>query len=67
MVMFCVCCGAAVQFELPDWSPAIEQVPAVTIVTVEPLTVQTPVVRLEKVTGKVEVAVALTLNVPRGE
>jgi hypothetical protein len=44
MAMFCVTCGAAFQLVLPAWLAAMVQVPAVTIVTVVPAMVHTPVV-----------------------
>ena len=45
---------------LPGWSALIVQVPVVTSVTVEPLTVQTAGVVELKVTARPEEAVALT-------
>ena len=48
--------------ELPGWLAVIEQVPAVTIVTVEPDTVQTALVFDAKVTGSPELAVAVSVN-----
>jgi hypothetical protein len=49
---------------LPPWFAAMVQVPAVTPVTVVPLTVQILVVRELKLTGSPEVAVALAVVVP---
>jgi hypothetical protein len=46
---------------LPAWSAAMVHVPAATKVTVDPVTVQMPVVVLETVTGRPEVAVAMTV------
>jgi hypothetical protein len=48
----------------PPWFAAMVQVPALTPVTVPPLTVQTLVVRELKLTGSPEVAVALAVVVP---
>ncbi len=47
---------------LPAWLAWIVQVPVVTRWTVEPLTVQTPVVVELKLTARPELAVALTLK-----
>ena len=49
---------------LPAWFAAMVQVPALTPVTVLPLTVQTPVVRELKLTARPEEAVALAVVVP---
>ena len=49
---------------LPNWFAAIAQVPALTPVTVLPLTVQTPVVNELKLTARPEEAVALAVVVP---
>ena len=49
---------------MPAWFAAITQVPAVTPVTLVPLTVQTFVVVELKVTVNPEVAVALTVVLP---
>ena len=63
-VMLWVAFGAALKPALPAWLAAIVHVPAVMPVAVLPLTLQTRVVVLVKVTGKPEVAVALTVVVP---
>jgi hypothetical protein len=47
IVIDCVTRGAAATLVLPAWSAAMVHRPAVTIVTVLPLTLQTPVVKLE--------------------
>lgn len=54
---------AASVLPLPAWLALTVQEPAVTKVNVLPLMVQTPVVALLKVTGKVELAVALNIGV----
>jgi hypothetical protein len=61
-VKLCVTWGAAPYVALPDWSAAIVHVPAATIVTVFPETVQTAVVSELKVTVSPELAVADTVN-----
>jgi hypothetical protein len=53
---------AAAQLELPGCVALIVQVPAATIVTVDPDKVQTAVVVEAKVTASPEVAVALTVK-----
>ena len=50
--------------ELPAWLAAIVHVPAVTPVTIFPLTVHTLEVVLENVTARLAVAVALTVIFP---
>jgi hypothetical protein len=55
-------CGAGLKLALPAWLASIVQVPAETIVTVDPETVQTLVVRVLKVTTSPELAVADTVN-----
>ena len=47
---------------MPGWLAVIVQVPALTSVIVDPLTVQTGVVDEVSVTGSPEVAVGLTVN-----
>ena len=47
---------------MPAWLAVIEQEPPATIVTVLPATVQTEVVVEAKLTGRPELAVALTVN-----
>ncbi len=59
-VKLCDTDGAALYVALPAWSALIVQVPVDTRWTVEPLTVQTPVVVELKVTVRPELAVALT-------
>ena len=49
---------------MPDWLAVMVHVPAVTSVTVVPLTVQTGVVVEAKLTVRPELAVALTVTVP---
>ena len=68
MATVCVTCGAAEKFVFPAWSAAMTQLPAVTIVTVVPETVQTPVDSDEYVGVRPELAVAsgLIANVPEG-
>ena len=63
-VMFCVTCGAALKLAFPAWLAAIVQVPAATPVTVLPAMVQMGSVSELKVTGKPELAVAVTVPVP---
>jgi hypothetical protein len=55
-------CGAGLKLALPAWLASIVQVPAATIVTVDPETVQTLVVRVLNVTANPELAVADTVN-----
>src|SRR5258708_6187280 len=66
IVTDCVTCGAALKLLLPAWSAASVQVPAVRMVTVVPLKVQTAVVSELYVTASVDDAVAsgLIANVP---
>ena len=52
------------KFVLPAWLAVIEQVPAVTSVTVAPATVQTPDVVDAKLTGRPELLVALRATGP---
>jgi hypothetical protein len=53
---------AAAKLALPAWLAVMEHDPAATIVTVLPATVQTAVVVEVKLTGRPELAVALTGN-----
>ena len=53
---------AAAMPALPGWVAVREQVPAETILTVDPATVQTDVVVDAKLTGRPEVAVALSVK-----
>jgi hypothetical protein len=59
-----VTCAAGLKLALPPCWAAIIQVPTATPVTVLPEIVQAPVDKLLKLTGKPEVAVALTVPVP---
>ena len=60
-----VACGAALKLALPAWSAVSPQLPAETIVTVAPATVQTAGVVLANTTGLPEAPpVAETMNVP---
>ena len=49
---------------LPAWSAAIVQVPALSSATLLPVTEQTDVVTLLKLTARPELAVALSVNAP---
>ena len=59
--------GAALKFPSPACEAVIVQVPGATIVTVEPDTVQTPVVDDENATVRPELAVAVSATVPPDE
>ena len=57
----CVTFGAAPKPAFPGWLAVMEQVPAPTMVTVEPDTVQTAEVVDAKLTGRLEDAVAVSV------
>lgn len=62
--MDCVTRVAGLKPELPAWLAAMVHIPAATLVTIFPLTVQVVGVMLLKLTGRPEVAVAETILVP---
>ena len=62
--MVCVTVAAGEKLLLPPWLAATVQVPGVSAVTVEPLTLQTLSVLLLKVTGRLDVEDAVTVAVP---
>ena len=64
IIIFWMTCVAALKFTLPVWSAAMVHVPALILVTVEPLMVQTAGVVELKVTARPELAVALAVEVP---
>ena len=64
LLKLCVACGAGLKLPSPVWLAATVQVPVATPVTVLPETVQIETVRLLKVTGSPEEAIALRTDVP---
>ena len=66
MVMLLLTCEAAAKVPLPAWFALMVQVPAVRMLTVVPLTVQTLVVLEVKATVNIEVDEALTMKLPTG-
>ena len=58
MATSCVTSAATLKLALPGWLAAMRQLPALSIVTVVPPTVQTPVVSELYATGSPDVAVA---------
>ncbi len=64
VLKLCVTCAAGLVLLLPAWLAALVQVPTATPVTVVPETVQIDAVRLLKVTGSPDEAVALRVAAP---